>query len=172
MFSGAFGGEDWVHRDLFHSLMRRSTSDLSTSTRLRQYVRNSRRLHAGVVWFQSGGYYPPDWNHTSRPAGAVGGALMNQEYDEVIFDKARIEEACLDAGPMISFPVHGMHDRLNFFSRLLDAIMSNPSSLHFLGWFIKSTRRTTSDVNFAFVHPLASRFVPFSLSSHKYFHES
>ena len=30
--------------------------------------------------------YPPDWDHTFRPVGAVGGALMKQEHDQVMFD--------------------------------------------------------------------------------------
>ena len=40
--------------------------------------------------------------------------------------RALVDEACLDAESMISFPGHDMHDMLNSFSRLLDAILSVP----------------------------------------------
>jgi hypothetical protein len=69
--------EDWVHGDVRHHNILVPLSDEKIDIRFIDFDDCGR---TGVD------RYPPDWNHTFRPLGAVGGALMQREHDEVMFD--------------------------------------------------------------------------------------
>jgi len=69
--------EGWVHGDVRHHNILVPLSDEEIDIRFIDFDYCGR---AGKD------RYPPDWNHTFRPADAVGGALMNKEHDEAMFD--------------------------------------------------------------------------------------
>jgi hypothetical protein len=70
-------GEGWVHGDVRHYNILVPSSDEKIDIRLIDFDYCGR---SGVD------RYPPDWDHTYRHEDAVGGALMKEEHDEVMFD--------------------------------------------------------------------------------------
>jgi hypothetical protein len=69
--------EDWVHGDVRQHNILVPLEDEKIDIRFIDFDYCGRIGEAR---------YPPDWNHTFRPPGAEGGALMKREHDEAMFD--------------------------------------------------------------------------------------